>query len=481
MNLLKNITGKNYVNGKFVEYEKQISVINPSTLEEVATVPNLGLSEINLAIDNTVSAFSSWSQSSFEERISILRNWHALIIENIDELSRILTLEHGKILAESKKEILYGASFIDWYTYAIHNIHSTVKPGNNKAHKIVTQYEPVGAAAAITPWNFPNAMVTRKVVPAIAAGCSVILKPSSLTPLSALVLAKLAVDAGLPAGVFNVITGDSNIIGKAFCDDFRLRKLSFTGSTNVGKILYQASANTLKRLSLELGGNAPFIITSDNDLEKVAADLVIAKTRNSGQSCTSPNRIFIEESIYEKFIEVLTLKFIKLKSGDGFDKTSDVGPLINRAAIEKILKLLEDAKDKGAKLICGGKAKNNFIEPTIITDCSDDMNIFKTEIFGPVIACYKFRSLNEVIERANNTEYGLQGYIYSKNIVIAQMLASKLDFGMISINDPLPANAKAPFAGRKASGFGVEGSFEGIYEYLNTKYVNLQNTDIKEE
>ncbi|HJD55105.1 MAG TPA: NAD-dependent succinate-semialdehyde dehydrogenase [Rickettsia endosymbiont of Pyrocoelia pectoralis] len=475
MNLLKSITGKNFINGEFVAASKQISVINPATLKEIATVPDLSIAEINSAIDNIVAAFPVWSQSSFEERIKVLRKWHALVIENIDELSHILTLEQGKILSEAKKEILYGASFIEWYIYAIHNIHSTVKPGNNKAHKIVTQYEPVGPVAAITPWNFPNAMITRKVVPAIAAGCSVILKPSSLTPLSALALAKLAADAGVPAGVFNVITGDSNVIGKAFCEDFRLRKLSFTGSTNVGKILYQMSANTVKRLSLELGGNAPFIINADNDLEKVANDLVIAKTRNSGQSCTSPNRIFIEESIYDRFIEVLTPKFSKLKSGDGFAQTSDIGPLINQAAIEKIQKLLTDAQNKGAKLICGGNANNNFIEPTIIIDCLNNMDIFKTEIFGPVIACYKFKSLDEVIERANNTEYGLQGYVYSRNIAIAQMLAAKLDFGMISINDPLPANAKAPFSGRKASGFGVEGSFEGIFEYLNTKYINLQN------
>ncbi|KJV94275.1 succinate-semialdehyde dehydrogenase [NADP+] GabD [Rickettsia parkeri str. Tate's Hell] len=292
---------------------------------------------------------------------------------------------------------------------AIHNIHSTIKPGNSNTHKIVTQYEPVGPSAAITPWNFPNAMITRKVVPAIAAGCSVILKPSSLTPLSALVLAKFASDAGLPAGVFNVITGSSDIIGKAFCEDFRLQKLSFTGATNVGKILYQNAANTLKRLSLELGGNAPFIITADNNLEKVVSDLVIAKTRNSGQSCTSPNRIFIEESIYEKFIEILKAKFTKLKAGDGFDKESDIGPLINSAAIEKIQKLLADAQSKGAKLICGGKTVDNFIEPTIIIDCLDNMDIFRIEIFGPVVACYKFKDLDEVIEHANNTEYGLQG------------------------------------------------------------------------
>ncbi|BDU60600.1 hypothetical protein FLA4_10100 [Candidatus Rickettsia kotlanii] len=267
MNLLKNITGKNYINGEFIEFGKQISVINSATLKEIATVLNLGLSEINSAINT-----------------------------------------------------------------------------NPETHKIVTQYEPVGPSAAMTPWNFPNAMITRKVVPAIAAGCSIILKPSSFTPLSALVLAKFASDAGVPAGLFNVITGSSDIIGKAFCKDFRFRKLSFTGSTNVGKILYQNAANTLKRLSLVLGGNAPFIITADNNLEKVVSDLVIAKTRNSGQSCISPNRIFIEESIYEKFIEILKAKFTKLKAGDGFDKESDVGPLINFAAIEKIQKLLADAR-----------------------------------------------------------------------------------------------------------------------------------------
>ncbi|AFB21124.1 succinate semialdehyde dehydrogenase [Rickettsia canadensis str. CA410] len=428
MNLLKNITGKNYINGEFVEFRKQISVINPSTLKEIATVSNLELYEINSVIDNTVQAFPAWSQSAFEERIVILRRWYNLVLTNIDELSHMLTLEQGKIFAKSKKEILYGASFIDWYTYAIHNIHSTIKPGNNKAHKIITQYEPVWPSAAITPWNFPNAMITRKVVPAIAAGCSVILKPSSLTPLSALVLAKFASDAGLPAGVFNVITGNSDIIGKAFCEYFRLRKLSFTGSTDVGKILYKIAANTIKRLSLELGGNAPFIITAENDLEKVAGDLVIAKTRNSGQSCTSPNRIFIEESIYKKFIEILKAKFTKIKAGDGFDKTSDIGPLINGAAIEKIQKLLIDGQNKGAKLICGGKAVDNFIEPTIITDCLDNMDIFKTEIFGPVIACYRFKGLDEVIERANNTEYGLQGNVYSNNISVAQMIADKLDW-----------------------------------------------------
>nr|WP_253307588.1 NAD-dependent succinate-semialdehyde dehydrogenase [Rickettsia endosymbiont of Ceutorhynchus assimilis] len=474
MHLLESITGKNYINGEWLTSAKQMPVINPSTLKEIGSVPNLALPKINNAIDNTVETFNIWSESSFEQRISILRKWHSLILENIEELSYILTLEQGKILKEAKNEILYGASFIEWYANIIHNIHGTIKPGNNKDHKIITEYEPVGPVACITPWNFPNAMITRKVIPAIAAGCSVILKPSSLTPFSALALAKLGSDAGLPVGVFNVITGDSNIIGKAFCEDFRIRKLSFTGSTNVGKILYQNSANTVKRLSLELGGNAPFIIFADMDLEKVADDLVIAKTRNSGQSCTAPNRIFIEETIYERFIEIFTAKFAKLKVGDGLNEQSDIGPLINQAAIDKIQSLLKDAQAKGAKLLCGGKASDNFLEPTIIADCSDDMDIFNTEIFGSVVACYKFTTEDEVIKRANNTQYGLQAYIYLQNSAKAQRIAAKLDFGMISINAPRPGSAKAPFAGRKASGFGVEGSFEGIFEYLNTKYVNLQ-------
>ncbi|MFY9590111.1 NAD-dependent succinate-semialdehyde dehydrogenase [Rickettsia endosymbiont of Halotydeus destructor] len=474
MHLLESITGKNYINGEWLTSTKQIPVINPSTLQQISSVPNLALPDINNAINNTVETFKLWSQSSFEQRISILRKWHSLILENIDELAYILTLEQGKILQEAKNEILYGASFVEWYANIIHNIQGTIKPGNNKNHKIITEREPIGPVACITPWNFPNAMITRKVIPAIAAGCSVILKPSSLTPFSALLLAKLGSDAGLPSGVFNVITGDSDIIGKIFCDDFRIRKLSFTGSTNVGKILYKNSAQTVKRISLELGGNAPFIIFADTDLEQTANDLVIAKTRNSGQSCTAPNRIFIEEKIYDQFIEIFTAKFAKLKAGDGLNEQSDIGPLINKAAIDKIQSLLENAQAKGAKLFCGGKDEGNFLEPTIIVNCSDDMDIFKTEIFGPVVACYKFHTEAEVIERANSTEYGLQSYIYLKDISQANIVASRLDFGMVSINAPLPASAKAPFAGRKASGFGVEGSFEGIFEYLNTKYINLQ-------
>lgn len=475
MQLLDFVNKKNYIDGNWLDCQEQLEVSNPANGKVIGSIPNLPNDLIVGAIQSSVRAFKDWSQTSFEQRIIILRKWHSLILENIDELACIITLEQGKILEDAKREVEYGASFIDWFASNIHNIQGKIKLGKSINHKIITEYEPVGPVCAITPWNFPSSMVARKVAPALAAGCSVILKPSELTPFSALILAKLASDAGMPTGVLNIITGDANNIGQIFCNDFRIRKLSFTGSTRVGRILYQNSSATMKRLSLELGGNAPFIVLSGVDLEKAASELILGKIRNSGQSCTSPNRIFIEETIYDKFLSMLTTKFANLKVGDGFDPESVIGPLINKAATDKILKLIEDAKNKGGRVICGGKAHNNFFEPTIISNCQDNMEIFTTEIFGPVLACYKFANIEEVIARSNNTEYGLQAYIYCKNISTAQIMAEKLDFGMVSINDSLPANAKVAFAGRKNSGFGVEGSDEGIFEYLNSKSINLYN------
>ncbi len=474
MSLLDSVKAKNYIDGNLVAYNEQLSVTNPSNMEIIGSIPNLSDESVISAVDTTVKAFQLWSKSTFEQRITILRKWYSLILENIDELAGVVTLEQGKVLEDAKREILYGASFIDWYAGAIHNIQGKIKPGKSYDHKIITEYEPVGPVAAITPWNFPVAMVARKVAPAIAAGCTVILKPSEFTPFSALILAKLAGDAGIPPGVLNVVTGNANNIGQIFCNDFRIRKVSFTGSTRVGKILYKNSATTVKRLSLELGGNAPFIVLGDTDLEKTAKELIIGKIRNSGQSCTSPNRIFIEDKIYQEFLQILTKHYKNIKVGDGFWQESDIGPLINSAAVTKILELLEDAKNKGAEIVSGGNALKNFFEPTIVKDCQSNMNIFSTEIFGPVLACYKFSTIEEVIAKSNDTEYGLQAYIYCQNIATAQMIASRLDFGMVSINDPLPANAKGAFAGRKNSGFGIEGSDEGIFEYLNSKYVNYK-------
>ncbi|WPY00275.1 Succinate-semialdehyde dehydrogenase [NADP(+)] GabD [Candidatus Trichorickettsia mobilis] len=473
MELLNFINGKNYIAGNWVEVVDQLSVINPATGETIATVPNLTEELVLATIDNSITGFNIWSQMTVEQRSKILRSWHQLVLKHIAELAYIVTIENGKILEDAKREILYGAAFIEWFTDIMTQVSGTIVQGNNFRHKVITEYEPVGLVAAITPWNFPSAMVARKLAPALAAGCSVILKPSSLTPLSALALVKLAADAGLPPGVVNVITGDSNKIGKIITQDFRIRKLSFTGSTEVGKKLYQDCAGTIKRLSLELGGNAPFIIFADADLEKTAADLITAKIRSGGQSCVSPNRIFIEEIIYDQFIEILVSKFASLKVGNGIESTSDIGPLINAKAVEKILDLLSESTNSGAKIICGGKALKNFLDPTIVIDCNEEMKIFHTEIFGPVIACYKFKTIEQVIELANKTEYGLQAYIYSSKLETIHKMSAQLDFGMVSVNSPLPANAKAAFAGRKASGFGIEGSRDGIYEYLNTKYVNL--------
>lgn len=471
--LLERVNGKNYIAGKWVSEKEAIEISNPANGEIVGFVPNMPAEEIMKAVDNTCETAKTWALSTVDQRYGVLRKWQELQHKYLTELTELLTLEQGKVLSESQKEILYGESFIDWFSCIIKSSSTYTRPGNSYEHKLIAEKEPIGAVAAITPWNFPCAMVVRKIVPAIAAGCSVILKPSELTPLSALAQALLLEEAGLPAGVLNVVTSDAKLFGDIVCEDFRIRKLSFTGSSKVGKLLYEKSANSLKKLSLELGGNAPYIIFADCDLDKVSDDLVAIKLRSGGQSCTSPNRVFIEDSIYDKLVELITQKFSACTVGDGFVETNKIGSLINAAAVEKINFLLQDAKQKGAKIMCGGVYKSNFMEATVVKDCRDDMNIFSTEIFGPVLACYSFTSVEEVINRANNTEYGLQSYIYSNDIRRANYVASKLDFSMVSVNSSFPATTKVPFSGRKASGFGIEGSTEGLDEYLVSKYINF--------
>jgi succinate-semialdehyde dehydrogenase/glutarate-semialdehyde dehydrogenase len=471
--IFEQINGKNYIAGNLLSEKEIIQVDNPSSGAIIGYVPDLSKENLLKAINNTCQMAKSWAASTVDQRYKILRKWQELQHKYLNELSELLTLEQGKTLDESRKEILYGESFIDWFACVIKSSSTYVRPGNSNEHKLIGEKEPIGPVAAITPWNFPSAMVTRKIAPALAAGCSVILKPSEFTPFSALAQAILLEEAGLPAGVLNVVTGDARLFGDTVCQDFRIRKLSFTGSTRVGKLLYEKSANSLRKLSLELGGNAPYIIFADSDLDKVSDDLVAIKLRSGGQSCTSPNRIFIENSVYDKLVELIAQKFSACKAGDGFIESNKIGPLINIQAIEKINLLLKDAKQKGAKIMCGGEHNGNFMEPSVIKDCSDDMNIFSTEIFGPVIACYSFFSIEEVLARANNTEYGLQSYLYSKDIRRANYMASKLDFSMVSINSSFPVTTKAPFSGRKASGFGVEGSHEGIDEYLVSKYINF--------
>lgn len=355
--ILEQINGKNYIAGRWVSEKEIIEVQNPSNGNIIGHVPNLSADSMIGAIDNTCQMAKSWAESTIDIRYQLLRKWQELQHKYLNELAELLTLEQGKVLAESSKEILYGESFIDWFACIIKsNYASYTRPGNSFEHKLTAEKESIGPVAAITPWNFPCAMVVRKIAPAIAAGCSVILKPSELTPLSALAQALLLEEAGLPAGVLNVVTGDAKLFGDLVCKDFRIRKLSFTGSTKVGKLLYKKSANSLRKLSLELGGNAPYIIFADCDLDKVAVDLVAIKLRSGGQSCTSPNRVFIEQAVYDKFVELVAKKFTDCKAGDGFIESNKIGPLINAQAVDKINFLLQDAQQKGAKIMCGGCA-----------------------------------------------------------------------------------------------------------------------------
>lgn len=473
MELLNFLNNKSYVDGDWIDSKKYLNVTNPNNSQIIGRVPDLGKADIEKAIASTVKNFNIWSVTTIQKRVNFLQKWYSLVLDNTEQLAYIISLEQGKTLDDARREVSYAASFIEWFATSITKVRTDIKQGYNTHHQIITEYEAVGPVAAITPWNFPLAMVTRKVAPAIAAGCSVLVKPSSCTPFSALAIAKLAQSADIPPGVINVITGDASIIGDMICREFRIRKISFTGSTMVGKSLYYNSASTLKRMSLELGGNAPFIIFDSDNINQVVDDLIISKNRSNGQSCTSPNRIFIASKIYDRFIQILAEKFSKVNVGDSLNLGSDIGPLINKAAVDKILNLLTEAQQKGAKILCGGYGKDNFFYPTVIIDCNDQMEIAKTEIFGPVLACYKFEDVDEAILRANDTEYGLQAYVYSKDNALINYVSSKLDFGMVSINSSLASNCKAEFAGRKNSGFGIEGGDHGIYEYLNTKYINL--------
>jgi len=473
--MLNKIEGKNFINGEWIGASEYISVTNPADGTIVAQVPNIDEETILYAIDSAHTAQDSWKNISASERSILLRKWYELILENKKELAKILTLENGKPLVESEKEVVYGADFVEWFAHEALGILGNIKDGVRPKQKIITEYEPIGVVAAITPWNFPVAMILRKVSPALAAGCSIILKPSDLTPLSALALALLAEQAGFPKGVMNIITGDAAIIGEKLCSDFRVRKMSFTGSTNIGKLLYKNSAPTLKKLSLELGGNAPFVVFEDADMDLAIDSLLAAKLRAAGQACIAPNRIFLQTSINNKFVNKLKEKFAKLKIGNGMEEGVDIGPLINQQAVTKALDLIMDALDKGAHLVYGGETGAGcLLQPTILEGCHDNMKIFQEEIFAPVVAVYNFDSIDEVIARANNTDYGLASYVFTSNIATANKMSERLDFGMVGVNTGIISNAVGAFAGRKNSGFGVEGSHLGIYEFLQTKYVCVE-------
>ncbi|MDF2965241.1 MAG: gabD [Rickettsiaceae bacterium] len=461
----------NYINGNWVASSQTFKVTNPYDGKHIANVSCASASDVDNAIQAAKNAFDIWSKHDAKFRANILEQWYELIMANLDDLSDILTLEQGKPLEDARKEIIYGANFVKWFAEESKKIQGVIPHTSSHKQKILIEYEPVGVVAAITPWNFPSAMITRKIAPALAAGCTAVLKPSELTPLSAFALAKLGEEAGIPKGVLNIVAGDAKAIGLQLCNSKVVRKLSFTGSTNVGKLLYAQSAGTLKKLSLELGGNAPFIVFDDADLEEAAQGLLNSKIRSSGQACTAANRIFLHKPIKAEFLKLFAEKFAKLKVGGGFDPETAIGPLINTDAVTKINHLIKDALNKGAKLLLGGKEQEGTLlfPPTIIDDCTSDMEIFREEIFGPIVAVYEFEDEQALTDMVNDTDY-----VYTNDHKRVWRIAGKLDYSIIGINESLISNEFGAFGGRKESGFGVEGSSLGIYEYLQSKYLYVK-------
>ncbi len=463
-----------FIDGKWIEKSSTISVVNPSNQTIIGKVPNLDIFDVKNAIDAASKAFLEWSKLTGKERAKILRNWYELILENQEDLAIILTSEQGKPLSEARGEVLYGANFVEWFAEEAKRIRGDVILAPKPNEKIITLKQPVGVVAAITPWNFPSAMITRKAAAAMAAGCAVVLKPSELTPFSALALAVLAKEAGVPDGVFNVLTGDAQTIGAEFCENKKIRKISFTGSTKIGKLLNKQCADDLKRVSLELGGSAPFIIFADADLNKAIAGLMHAKFRNGGQACTCVNRIFVHEKIHDEFVKIFLEEVKRIKVGDGLKAESNMGPMISEAAVRKVERLVEEALSSGAKCEIGGKRiSGQFFAPTVLTDVTKNMSVANEEIFGAVAAIQKFASEEEVITLANDTEYGLGSYVYTADNSRIWRVAEALQFGMVGINEPSFATEVAPFGGIKHSGFGLEGSHLGIEEFCQTKALHI--------
>ncbi|HHP4900585.1 TPA: NAD-dependent succinate-semialdehyde dehydrogenase, partial [Acinetobacter baumannii] len=447
--------------------------LNPATLEVIGTVPNMGKAEAERAIEAAKEAWPLWKNKTAKDRSIILKKWFDLIISNADELAFILTSEQGKPLAEAKGEILYAASFIEWFAEEAKRVYGDIIPSPYPDARIVVNKQPIGVVAAITPWNFPAAMITRKVAPALAAGCPCIVKPAPETPFTALALVDLAVQAGVPAEIFSVITGDAAHIGDAIFESDVIRKFTFTGSTPVGKMLLERSAKTLKKVSLELGGNAPFIVFDDADLEAAIEGALIAKFRNAGQTCVCVNRFLVQAGIYEKFIAALSQKIQNFNIGNGLEAGHDIGPLINANAVKKVEAHIQDALDKNGRLVVGGKrhtAGELFFEPTLIADVTADMDVATQETFGPLAAVFKFETEQQAVEMANATEFGLAAYCYTKDLGRAWRMSEQLDYGMVGINKGLISNEVAPFGGIKQSGLGREGSKYGIEDYLEIKY-----------
>ncbi|QSP93923.1 NAD-dependent succinate-semialdehyde dehydrogenase [Marinobacter salinisoli] len=466
-----------YINGEWVSAAKAhtFPVFNPSTGQTIAQVPDLGGDETRAAIDAAEAAMPAWQALTAKERAARLRNWFNLIMQHQDDLARIMTSEQGKPFAEAKGEVAYGASFVEWFAEESKRIYGDVIPAHGADKRLVTIKQPIGVVAAITPWNFPIAMITRKVAPALAAGCTVVIKPGEDTPLSALALAELSAQAGIPAGVLNVVTTlQAPEVGRTLCEDSRVRKLSFTGSTPVGKLLMRQCADTVKKVSLELGGNAPFIVFDDADIDAAITGLMASKFRNAGQTCVCTNRILVQDSVHDEFVEKLNAAVAALTVGDGFGDGVTIGPLINDKAVAKVRGLVDDAVSAGARVAqehTSTPDNPNFYPPTVVTGVTASMRIAQEEIFGPVATVFRFNEESEAIALANDTPFGLAAYFYSRDIGRVWRVAEALEYGMVGINEGLISNEVAPFGGIKESGIGREGSRYGIDDFVEIKYL----------
>ncbi|MGA3699450.1 NAD-dependent succinate-semialdehyde dehydrogenase [Enterobacteriaceae bacterium TYF_5] len=465
-----------YIDGLWcnAKNNETVDVVDPATGTLLGTVPNMATQEAIMAVDAAQKALPKWRVLTAHQRGALLQNWFRLITENKRKLAELMTFEQGKPVAEAEGEITYAASFIEWFAEQGKRTNGEIIPSPSADKRLMVIKQGIGVCAAITPWNFPAAMITRKAAPALAAGCTMVIKPANETPYTALALAELAAQAGIPAGVINIVTGDAIKIGEVFTSDNRVRKLSFTGSTGVGRLLMRQCSDSVKKVSLELGGNAPFIVFNDADIDKAVEGAMGAKFRNAGQTCVCANRFYIHKDVYQQFSERFVAAVKKLKVGNGFEEGVTIGPLINRKAVEKSQSLLADTLKRGATLLCGGdndKAGENFFQPTVVGNVPADSHILEEEIFGPVAPLVIFENEDEVVHLANNTIYGLAAYFYSENPQRIWRVAENLEYGMVGINTGLISNEVAPFGGIKQSGLGREGSEHGIEDYMEMKYL----------
>ncbi len=465
------------INGQWVQGASRFDVHDPATGKKLADVANLTAKDAEAAIDAANAAWPAWRNKTGKERSILLRKWFDLLMAHQEDLGRIMTAEQGKPFAEAKGEVAYGASFVEWFAEEAKRVNGETLPQFDNNRRLMVLKQPIGVCAAITPWNFPLAMITRKVAPALAAGCPVIIKPAELTPLTALAAAELAIRAGIPAGVLNILTADSDnsiAVGKVFCSHDVVRHISFTGSTEVGRILMAQSAPSIKKLALELGGNAPFIVFDDADIDSAVEGAMASKYRNAGQTCVCANRIYVQDAVYDEFVQKFAAKVKALKVGNGFEDGVLQGPLIEDAAVEKVERHVADALSKGGKLITGGhKLDGQFFEPTVIAEARADMLCAREETFGPFAPVFRFHKDQEAIDAANNTEFGLASYFYSRDIGRIYRVSEALEYGMVGINVGIIASEHVPFGGVKQSGLGREGSSHGMDEYLEMKYLCL--------